>query len=233
MINMSCIAQTSGGSCSVCLTVLLGDTKVLDYHLFPNRLPFSLKPSHKLKENTALVLFDFIFLLHLTTNKPSHFIPTSTEPSSKSGGMLMSDFSPWFNTLSQFPILKKQGYLLYLLLHPLSHNNTHHPRDYAKQLDLKLKGLNPIFWFPATTWHHLLESSYRCWPLRLFGFLWTLFQTGKDFLPIIWALYKLVMRTAAAVGMDISVQLALGLLYESCLITELGLQGVKMSSVVH
>lgn len=47
--------------------------------------------------------------------------------------------------LFQFPILTKQGYLLYLLPHPLSYNNTHRPWDYFKQLELKFKGLNPIF----------------------------------------------------------------------------------------
>lgn len=43
--------------------------------------------------------------------------------------------------------------------------------------------------------HHLLEWSYRCWPLHLFGL--NIILNRKRFFPIIWTVYKLVMRTAA------------------------------------
>lgn len=88
MVNMSWITQTSGGSCSMALSgktqfnwviqqsrdILVAPTGI--QHFFC----FSLQPSHRLTENTELVVFAFILPLHLTMNNKLLFMSTNTEP---------------------------------------------------------------------------------------------------------------------------------------------------------
>lgn len=146
MINMSYITQTSGGSCSICLSERLfhcvrSSCESISLVSKQATLPIPLKSWSQAEGEYCTCFLCFHNFTLFNYKQAITFYSNKYRAFPQKGEWCKCPILHLGLILFQLPVLKKQGYKLNLLLHPQFYNNKHYPWDYFKQLDLKLKDL--------------------------------------------------------------------------------------------